>query len=148
MNKEFNSDLLQNISKLSDGNVIKFLLGASEQGKFPPEISDCITKVVDYMNENEVRVDPGFRYSLNISLFRKDKYWIRTITDRVTGEILYETKTRQCFPDNRTIYTELEYGLFGSSIYHPNYTIQRNKQWCNCLCKLNTFVSLFGEITF
>lgn len=128
MNKEFNSDLLQNISKLSDGNVIKFLLGASEQGKFPPEISDCITKVVDYMNENEVRVDPGFRYSLNISLFRKDKYWIRTITDRVTGEILYETKTRQCFPDNRTIYTELEYGLFGSSIYHPNYTIQRNKQ--------------------
>lgn len=128
MNKEFNSDLLQNISKLSDGNVIKLLLGASEQGKFPPEISDCITKVVDYMNENEVRVDPGFRYSLNISLFRKDKYWIRTITDRVTGEILYETKTRQCFPDNRTIYTELEYGLFGSSIYHPNYTIQRNKQ--------------------
>ena len=128
MNKEFNSDLLQNISKLSDGNVIKFLLGASEQGKFPPEISDCITKVVDYMNENEVRVDPGFRYSLKISLFRKDKYWIRTITDRVTGEILYETKTRQCFPDNRTIYTELEYGLFGSSIYHPNYTIQRNKQ--------------------
>lgn len=128
MNKEFNSDLLQNISKLSDGNVIKFLLGASEQGKFPPEISDCITKVVDYMNENEVRVDPGFRYSLNISLFRKDKYWIRTITDRVTGEILYETKTRQCFPDNRTIYTELEYGLFRSSIYHPNYTIQRNKQ--------------------
>ena len=128
MNKEFNSDLLQNISTLSDGNVIKFLLGASEQGKFPPEISDCITKVVDYMNENEVRVDPGFRYSLNISLFRKDKYWIRTITDRVTGEILYETKTRQCFPDNRTIYTELEYGLFGSSIYHPNYTIQRNKQ--------------------
>lgn len=128
MNKEFNSDLLQNIPKLSDGNVIKFLLGASEQGKFPPEISDCITKVVDYMNENEVRVDPGFRYSLNISLFRKDKYWIRTITDRVTGEILYETKTRQCFPDNRTIYTELEYGLFGSSIYHPNYTIQRNKQ--------------------
>lgn len=128
MNKEFNSDLLQNISKLSDGNVIKFLLGASEQGKFPPEISDCITKVVDYMNENEVRVDPGFRYSLNISLFRKDKYWIRTITDRVTGEILYETKTRQCFPDNRTIYTELEYGLFGSSIYHPNYTTQRNKQ--------------------
>lgn len=128
MNKEFNSDLLQNISKLSDGNVIKFLLGASEQGKFPPEISDCITKVVDYMNENEVRVDPGFRYNLNISLFRKDKYWIRTITDRVTGEILYETKTRQCFPDNRTIYTELEYGLFGSSIYHPNYTIQRNKQ--------------------
>ena len=128
MNKEFNSDLLQNISKLSDGNVIKFLLGASEQGKFPPEISDCITKVVDYMNENEVRVDPGLRYSLNISLFRKDKYWIRTITDRVTGEILYETKTRQCFPDNRTIYTELEYGLFGSSIYHPNYTIQRNKQ--------------------
>lgn len=128
MNKEFNSDLLQNISKLSDGNVIKFLIGASEQGKFPPEISDCITKVVDYMNENEVRVDPGFRYSLNISLFRKDKYWIRTITDRVTGEILYETKTRQCFPDNRTIYTELEYGLFGSSIYHPNYTIQRNKQ--------------------
>lgn len=128
MNKEFNSGLLQNISKLSDGNVIKFLLGASEQGKFPPEISDCITKVVDYMNENEVRVDPGFRYSLNISLFRKDKYWIRTITDRVTGEILYETKTRQCFPDNRTIYTELEYGLFGSSIYHPNYTIQRNKQ--------------------
>ena len=128
MNKESNSDLLQNISKLSDGNVIKFLLGASEQGKFPPEISDCITKVVDYMNENEVRVDPGFRYSLNISLFRKDKYWIRTITDRVTGEILYETKTRQCFPDNRTIYTELEYGLFGSSIYHPNYTIQRNKQ--------------------
>lgn len=76
----------------------------------------------------EVRVDPGFRYSLNISLFRKDKYWIRTITDRVTGEILYETKTRQCFPDNRTIYTELEYGLFGSSIYHPNHTIQRNKQ--------------------
>ena len=69
MNKESNSDLLQNISKLSDGNVIKFLLGASEQGKFPPEISDCITKVVDYMNENEVRVDPGFRYSLNISLF-------------------------------------------------------------------------------
>lgn len=128
MNKEFNSDLLQNISKLSDGNVIKFLLGASEQGKFPPEISDCITKVVDYMNENELRVDPGFRYSLNISLFRKDKYWIRTITDRVTGEILYETKTRQCFPDNRTIYTELEYGLFGSSIYHPNYAIQRNKQ--------------------
>lgn len=128
MNKESNSDLLQNISKLSDGNVIKFLLGASEQGKFPPENSDCITKVVDYMNENEVRVDPGFRYSLNISLFRKDKYWIRTITDRVTGEILYETKTRQCFPDNRTIYTELEYGLFGSSIYHPNYTIQRNKQ--------------------
>lgn len=128
MNKESNSDLLQNISKLSDGNVIKFLLGVSEQGKFPPEISDCITKVVDYMNENEVRVDPGFRYSLNISLFRKDKYWIRTITDRVTGEILYETKTRQCFPDNRTIYTELEYGLFGSSIYHPNYTIQRNKQ--------------------
>lgn len=128
MNKESNSDLLQNISKLSDGNVIKFLLGASEQGKFPPEISDCITKVVDYMNENEVRVDPGFRYSLNISLFRKDKYWIRTITDRVTGEILYETKTRQCFPDNRTIYTELEHGLFGSSIYHPNYTIQRNKQ--------------------
>lgn len=115
---------MQNISKLSDGNVIKFLLGASEQGKFPPEISDCITKVVDYMNENEVRVDPGFRYSLNISLFRKDKYWIRTITDRVTGEILYETKTRQCFPDNRTIYTELEYGLFGSSIYHPNYTIE------------------------
>lgn len=56
----------------------------------------------DAMN-NEVRVDPGFRYSLNISLFRKDKYWIRTITDRVTGEILYETKTRQCFPDNRTI---------------------------------------------
>lgn len=148
MNKEFNSDLLQNISKLSDGNVIKFLLGASEQGKFPPEISDCITKVVDYMNENEVRVDPGFRYSLNISLFRKDKYWIRTITDRVTGEILYETKTRQCFPDNRTIYTELEYGLFGSSIYHPNYTIQRNKQLHHCLCKLNTFVSLFGEITF
>ena len=128
MNKESNSDLLQNISKLSDGNVIKFLLGASEQGKFPPEISDCITKVVDYMNENEVRVDPGFRYSLNISLFRKDKYWIRTITDRVTGEILYETKTRQCFPDNRTIYTELEYGLFENSIYHPNYTIQRNKQ--------------------
>ena len=128
MNKEFNSDLLQNISKLSDGNVIKFLLGASEQGKFPPEISDCITKVVDYMNENEVRVDLGGRRSIKKSLFRKDKYWIRTITDRVTGEILYETKTRQCFPDNRTIYTELEYGLFGSSIYHPNYTIQRNKQ--------------------
>ena len=128
MNKEFNSDLLQNISKLSDGNVIKFLLGASEQGKFPPEISDCITKVVDYMNENEVRVDLGGRRIIKISLFRKDKYWIRTITDRVTGEILYETKTRQCFPDNRTIYTELEYGLFGSSIYHPNYTIQRNKQ--------------------
>lgn len=97
MNKESNSDLLQNISKLSDGNVIKFLLGASEQGKFPPEISDCITKVVDYMNENEVRVDPGFRYSLNISLFRKDKYWIRTITDRVTGEILYETKPVNAF---------------------------------------------------
>ena len=136
MNKESNSDLLQNISKLSDEELknkteefrSRLKEGETLQGKFPPEISDCITKVVDYMNENEVRVDPGFRYSLNISLFRKDKYWIRTITDRVTGEILYETKTRQCFPDNRTIYTELEYGLFGSSIYHPNYTIQRNKQ--------------------
>lgn len=128
MDNELKSDLSQNISNLSDGNVVKFLLGASEQGKFPPEISDCINKVVDYMNENEIHVDPGFRYSLNISLVRKDKYWIRTITDRVTGEILYETKTRQCFPDNRTIYTELEYGLFGSSIYHPNYAVHRNEQ--------------------
>lgn len=128
MNKESNPDLLQNISKPSDGNVIKFLSGASGQGKFPPEISGCIAKVVDYMNGNGVRVDPGFRYSLNISLFRKDKYWIRTITDRVTGGILYETKTRQCFPDNRTVHTESEYGLFGSGIHHPDYTVQRNRQ--------------------
>ena len=37
-------------------------------------------------------------------------------------------KPVNAFLDNRTIYTELEYGLFGSSIYHPNYAIQRNKQ--------------------
>lgn len=127
MHQAILSSIEENLQKYSDGNVIEFLLRALHQGKFPQEISECVNKVVDYMNNDEVRVDPSFRYSLNISLVRKDKYWIRTITDRVTGEVLYETKTRQCFPDNRTIYTELEYGLFGSSI-SPRDSLHRNEK--------------------